>query len=797
MFVSRRWWYAITIPTGIAALAICFWGAVTEYPSDASVFNPLIFFILPASICVTALLSEGHRPRMLLALVALLDAEATLLGSGPLIALPFVVTIPLVGLAVSARLTSPRRLPIPYAVAWFSSSAGVVLAVSKLLQVQFDASFVVIPLFAAADGGAILMLYRLDVTRQGAGLAISRAESQARDLLNGVDLLGVHVNRDSRIDFVNDFALALTGWTREELLGQNWYDTFATPERRESARQSYDHVLSGERVMDRQRESKILTRDGRVRLIRWNHVHRYGPDGSLQGVASLGEDVTDVVAAAEQRRRYEELVANLIRNSPLAAAVLGLDREVQLWNPAARDLFGWTEEELVGRPVPSVFMGRDRWVIARAFVEAARGEMPEPRLVQLITRDRRELLARFYVGAMRDQEGKPIAVSVQVEDVTAIHAMEERLREAQHMEAIGRLAGGVAHDFNNSLTAIGGFASLIAATTEEEETRTAASTILQASRRAADLTRELLAYSRRSLLKPQVIDVNELLLSVRPVLVRLVEPRAALVVDAHAPRAFVRVDPGAFGRAIENLVTNARDAMPPGGVVTVAIRDADEQVRISVTDTGSGIPPELQSKVFEPFFTTKPIGSGTGLGLAMVKGFVLQSGGQVELESDPDRGTTITIVLPAAGESEADGVAPASEAPRGGDETILLVEDEPDVAALGFRVLTMGGYRVLLADSGAAALGLLRGHTAQVDLFLLDVMLPDTRGPQLAVDAKTVHPEAAVLFASGYSAEEMARSGELPEGLDMIEKPYEPEELLSYVRRVLDRRSPEATAEGV
>jgi two-component system cell cycle sensor histidine kinase/response regulator CckA len=795
MSLSRHSWFGYAIVVGVLCLAAGLWGYTSEDAVDASPLDAVIYIALPVAIFASVALSRGHRRLLLLLVAGLLDLEAALLGFAPMIALPFVVAVPLASVAVSARLVQPARLQLPYAAAWLASSAGVTIAVLRVVESPIQSTLVVIPAFVVADAVMVTMLYGLDRARLRAVQAINQAESQARDLINGVELFGVNVGRDSRIDFINDYALRLTGWTRDEVIGKDWWDTFATPERREQARENYRHVVSDEREMDHRRQSPILTRSGEVRIMRWSHVHRRGPDGAFIGLASLAEDITAMEAAAEERRRNQELVSNLVVGSPLAAAVLTLDRTVQLWNPAAAELLGWTEEEVLGKPIPPVFLAQDRWTIGRLFVWAARGEPPEHRLVQLVRKDGQTVLARFYVGTVRDRDDRPMAVSVQARDVTAIHAMEEKLREAQQMEAIGRLAGGVAHDFNNSLTAIGGFASLIASSTSEQETRVGAETILQASRRAADLTRELLAYSRRSLLKPQTIDVNELLVSVKPVVVSLLGPAVSLVIEADTPQALVRVDPGGLERAIVNLATNARDAMPDGGIVTISTRadlaDASEPghrwICISVVDAGSGIPAEAQSKVFDPFYTTKPVGSGTGLGLAMVKGFVIQSGGQVSLSSELGRGTTIEIRLPEAVATPAVAAQPQVLRPPGGNETILLVEDDPAVAALGFRILSLNGYRVLLADSAGAALSLLRGHFERIDLFLVDVMLPDKRGPVLVESARPIHPEAAVLYASGYSGEAMSRAGELPPGIDLIEKPYEPEELLTRVRSILDR----------
>jgi two-component system, cell cycle sensor histidine kinase and response regulator CckA len=484
-----------------------------------------------------------------------------------------------------------------------------------------------------------------------------------------------------------------------------------------------------------------------------------------------------------------------VGNSPLPTVVVGLDRVVQLWNPAAAELLGWTEAEAIGHLLPRVFRGLDGWVIGRLFVRAIKGEPVDDELVELIRRDGTVVRVRLYGGALRGLHGESVAVAIQAVDVTAALAMEEQLREAQKMEAVGRLAGGVAHDFNNNLTAIGGFAALIASQSREPDSREAAETILAATKRAAELTRELLAYSRRSMLQPQTIDVNALVGAVRPMLRRLLGEDVSVVIESRVSAAMVQADPGGLERVILNLAANARDAMPRGGCLSVCIdiRAGDPSegavgrwVVISVEDTGDGIPADVQPHVFDPFFTTKPIGSGTGLGLSMVKGFVLQSGGRVSLHSGAT-GTTIEISLPESAEGEArlPELDPLEAMGRG--ETILLVEDDPTVAVMSFQVLSRRGYRVLLADTGESATALIKSHVGPISLLLADVVLPDMRGPQLAGVARSTHPETAVLYASGYSTDAIGRAGELPDGVDLIEKPYAPDQLLARVRKAIDR----------
>ena len=794
-------WFA-GVALGVLCLAAGLWGYFAEDPGIQNVLEAVTYFWLPLAILAIVMLSRGRRPRAILCAVGLLDVEAALLGAAPAIALPFVVAVPLIGVAVAARLVSVDRLIVPYLAAWLASSAGVVIAVAQILDIGAPSTLVVIPAFMLVDAVALTALWRLDAGRLGALNAAAAAESRVRDLLDHVDLVGVNVDRESRIDFINDFALKLTGWERDEVMGADWWDTFVAPDRRAAGRARWPKIMAGQLTMDHQRESTIVTRSGETRLIRWSHVTRHDPDGRVAGVASLGEDITAIRAAEDAARRGAEMLSRLVVSSPLPTVVLGLDRTVQLWNPAAAELLGWTEDEVIGRPVPPVFAGRDRLAIARSFVRARRGQPVGDNLLELSGRDGQTVRVRLYGGVLLGRDGNPMSVGLQAVDVTGALAMEEQLLEAQKMEAVGRLAGGVAHDFNNSLTAIGGFASLIASGSKEPDTREAAETILAAAKRAADLTRELLAYSRKSLLQPQVIEVNALVGAIRPILLRLLGEDVSVVIESRVSDAMVRVDPGGLERVILNLAANARDAMPGGGCLTISTdrrmadalpeAPAESQARtwvaISVADTGAGIPAELHSQVFDPFFTTKPVGSGTGLGLAMVKGFVVQSGGEVALRSEAGHGTTIDILLPEVADTRK---PPAAVPPQPGlartDETVLVVEDEPSVAGVVFQVLSRSGYRVLLADSGSSAIGLLRGHSSPIALLLVDVILPDMRGPQLVEVARAVHPESAVLFASGYSTEIIGRRGELPDDLDLINKPYSPDELLRRVRDAIDR----------
>ncbi len=796
-------------------------------PADRTFLRFLAFVALPALIVAAFAVSRSERPNWLLLVVALLDLEAALLGEMPLIGLALTVAVPLIGVAFVTGLLPAERLRLPYVAAWVASTAGVAWAIattSAPAGIASIPSWTAIPVFAVVDAAGLVVLWQMTRRRMFALRASTEAETRFRELLDGVDLLAADIGADGRIKWANEYGSRLLNVERSEVIGMPWYDMFVPDDRRAEAKRRLNEQVEGRYQIARRRESEVVTRTGDRRLIRWSHVVRHDPEGRFASLASIGEDITAARQAEDAFRRVSELNDALIASSPVPTAVIALDRTVQLWNPALAEMLGWPAAEVLGKPFPDVVPGgATRESMPQLFAEVAAGREVRGWPTRLKRRDGTVILIRIYATALRDAAGRPFAIAAQGIDVTAQEAMEARLRESQKMEAVGRLAGGVAHDFNNSLTAIGGFAALIAASTDDPEIRMEAESISAAVRRSANLTRELLAYARRSLLQPEPLEINAFVGSIRPMLRPLLGEDVRLVIESGVAEATVRVDPGQLEQALLNLAVNARDAMPDGGQVTIrtgrrtraapasgpgtaagaaradaadateaaATGEPDDRtwVTVSVTDTGCGIAPDIQSHVFDPFFTTKPVGVGTGLGLAMVQGFVAQSGGRVTLASDVNVGTTVEIWLPeiAAGSRAATPVpVPALSTAPG--ETILFVEDDPSVAAVGFQILSRRGYRVLLADSGATALALLCAHEAPIALVLADVILPDMRGPAVAEVAAVLHPEAAILFASGYSADTFVQRGEMREGVELIEKPYSPDQLALRVRAVIDRR---------
>jgi PAS domain S-box-containing protein len=435
---------------------------------------------------------------------------------------------------------------------------------------------------------------------------------------------------------------------------------------------------------------------------------------------------------------------------------------------------------------------------------------PEEEVVKL-----REVLAQYRGGAARAtglrhrrRDGTLIDVEVTyddiefagrrarlaaVEDVTERRRLEDRLRQGQKMEAVGQLAGGIAHDFNNLLTAIVGYATLLdRALAPSDELHEEVHEIIGAARRAANLTQQLLAFSRKQVLRPAVLDVNVVVRDMERILHRTIGEHIALVTALEPRLAPVRADASQLEQVIMNLVVNARDAMPGGGRVTIETSNvpletelAGAFVQLAVSDTGTGMSAEVKAHLFEPFFTTKEVGKGTGLGLATVYGIVHQSGGFIAVDSEPGQGTRFRILLPRA-EAPAPESAPAALEPAAaGSGTVLLVEDEAGVRHLARDVLRRYGYRVLEAGEGGEALSLAAAHEGAIDLLLTDVVMPGMSGAELAERFRALRPEARVLYASGYADDAVISHG-VTGGVPFLQKPFEPDELVRRVRELLE-----------
>jgi two-component system, cell cycle sensor histidine kinase and response regulator CckA len=401
---------------------------------------------------------------------------------------------------------------------------------------------------------------------------------------------------------------------------------------------------------------------------------------------------------------------------------------------------------------------------------------------------------------VRDEAGRVIRIAGIAEDVTQRRQLEMQLRHAQKMEAIGRLAGGVAHDFNNLLSVIYGHSELLAATPPSpERLRESLAEIRRATERGAALTQQLLAFGRRQVVEPEVLDLNAVVTESRNLLQRLIGEDVQLAITLAPRLSAVKVDPSQIDQVLMNLTLNAREAMPQGGRLTIETREVDlgvsypsshpearpgHHVLLTVSDTGCGMTPELQARIFEPFFSTKS--DGTGLGLSVVDGIVRQSGGHLTLESRPGLGTTFKIYLPAVTEPVEESSPNRSSAPAQGGETVLLVEDEIPVRTVTAQLLETLGYRVLQAGSAEEALLLVQGGQEKIDLLMTDVVMPGMSGRELAGALRTRDPSLKVLFQSGHTDDMMVRHGILHAEVAFLKKPFTLDGMARKVREVLD-----------
>jgi PAS domain S-box-containing protein len=649
-------------------------------------------------------------------------------------------------------------------------------------------------------GGKPVATSRLDGSlarlRPGTGLFRAIVDTAAAPIL--------FLSPDYAILELNREAAQLFGLKREKLVGRAFLQSFGAGALGGLTRQDLDHVASGRPV--RGVRGRLRQADGSERVLLWNAGRLAGPTGKALGVIAVAQDITELERAEHALREREARMSSIITTAPDAVITIDTRGVIQSFSTAAEKLFGYAAGEVIGHNVSMLMPSPQREehdsYLARYERTGEKRIIGIGRKVDAQRRDGTVFPVELAVGEVK--VGEVHFFTGFIRDLTARAKMEEELRQSQKMEAIGQLTGGLAHDFNNLLTVISGNLEMLEPRLEQADDRALLTEAQEATELGGKLAGRLLAFGRRQPLNPKPIDLGQLVAGMTDLLRRslgeLVSVETRLARDLRTTVA----DPGQVENALLNLAINARDAMPEGGKLIIETANveldpadaaaadgvpAGSYAMLRVTDTGTGMTPEVRQRAFEPFFTTKGAGVGSGLGLSMVYGFVKQSGGHVRLYSSPGHGATVSIYLPAGAEDarRAAKAEAARPSPGASGETVLAVEDDPMVRRISVRRLRELGYKVIEAQDGNSALKVIDGGAA-IDVLFTDVVMPGgMTGLDLAREARKRRPALKVLFTSGYSDPAVAKGGMLTENADWLGKPYRTGDLAAKLRSLLMR----------
>ena len=657
--------------------------------------------------------------------------------------------------------------------------------------------------FSAASGSA--------APRRGA--AAEPTQTPLRQLDQDVSILnsageGICALRpDGRTTFVNPAAAEITGYEIHELVGRDWH-ALVHHTKRDGSPYPQEECPVAASLRDGSVQHVVQEvfwrKDGTSFPVEYTSTP-ITQDGRVAGAVIVFKDLTERTKAEEVLRVGEEQFRKLFDEGPVGMALVAADGRLLRVNGAWRQMLGYSEQEASKLTVSQITHPEDRQLDAENLHKLFSGKLERYyREKRYITKDKKILWVSLWASLIRDAAGQPLYALGIVEDISERKALEQQLRQSQKMEAVGRLAGGIAHDFNNLLFVIQNAAEFVLGDLDAHDPKCAdLREILKSAERASSLVHQLLAFSRKEVVRPRVVDLGVVVRDVEKLLRRTIGEDIRLVTSLSSNLWPTEIDPGQLEQVIMNLAVNARDAMPDGGALTLETCNVavDEQlaeelpglspgnyVRLSVSDTGCGMSAEVAARVFEPFFTTKARGSGTGLGLATVYGIVKQADGFIYVSSEVGSGSSFHVYLPATDRAVSEPASePEHKTGRGSGETILVVEDESAVRELVARMLSKEGYEVLQAASGEDALRIVDSRNDSIDLVVTDVIMPQMSGRELLSRMKdSGEDHLEVLYMSGHSEQIVGHHGIVELSDNYISKPFTREQLLTKVRGLLD-----------
>lgn len=652
----------------------------------------------------------------------------------------------------------------------------------------------------------ILIVARDITERKEKERRLKESEERYRDLVENVsDLICTHDSKGTVLS-VNRVALEIGGYKEDEIIGKNLRD-FLAPDVRDEFDKYLEEILKkgkAEGIM------KVVTKEGELRFWEYKNSLKRG-EGKEPIIRGYARDVTERLKAERALKESEEKYRLAFENISEVISIIDRELKIKDVSPSVERMLGWKREELVGRSIYEVLK-----ILPEEYLQKALEEIKQILAGGRISASRYEFFTKDGEKRVGEISGSPWVVKGEVQGVLCVardvterdrmekeaQALREQLYRAQRLESIGRLAAGVAHDFNNMLGVMMGFTELLMREfPRDDRRREKLQKVIEAGERGKHIIRQLLAFGRKQTLEPKVLDLNELIKNLTKMLHRLIGEDILMEMRLKEGISHVYVDPVQMEQVILNIVINARDAMPNGGTLTIETSEVtlDEHyaslhqgvtpgryILLAISDTGHGMDKEVLSRIFEPFFTTKERGKGTGLGLSTVYGILKQSGGNIWAYSEPGKGSTFKIYLPVSkGESQKASVREEEVAFRAQGEKILVVEDDPALRELCCAILKEAGFRVEKAGNGEEALGVVESGLMVPDLLITDLVMPEMGGEELYRVLKMRFPQLKVLFMSGYSEKTVGERLGLIKGMPFIQKPFSVNALISQVKGLL------------